>query len=327
MSGRKPSKGNAPIPHRADARPLQPSIRVLERFTESDLRTWSKRSAQLDALHHEMYHGLEPERIARRAEIVEALLERPAEAFEFDAWVRMVAYRYANQPLSAAGSVRGHGGRFNIGNDCDQAGVARVFPALYLGDSHETAHREYYQASSADAESTGLTGAELALRKSDVSVRLRGRIDRVFDIRRIKNLEPVAKVLAKFKTTPALEKLARELKLGRASEMLIRSPKRLQENLQEVNWRAWPVQFQLPSPSQRFGQFLRMAGYEGVLYQSAKLPGSTCLAVFAGNIDSPRTFIELMDPHPPEMQHVKLDASAAAELCGWDFVRLQDRDI
>ena len=225
MSGRKPSKGNAPIPHRADARPLQPSIRVLERFTESDLRTWSKRSAQLDALHHEMYHGLEPERIARRAEIVEALLERPAEAFEFDAWVRMVAYRYANQPLSAAGSVRGHGGRFNIGNDCDQAGVARVFPALYLGDSHETAHREYYQASSADAESTGLTGAELALRKSDVSVRLRGRIDRVFDIRRIKNLEPVAKVLAKFKTTPALEKLARELKLGRASEMLIRSPK------------------------------------------------------------------------------------------------------
>lgn len=326
MSGRRPSKRKPPIPHRAEAKPLQPSIRVLERFSESDLKTWSRRSAQLDALHHELYHGLEPERIARRAEITGALLERPAAAFEFDAWVRMVAYQYANQPLSAAGSVRSHGGRFNIGNDCDQARVARVFPALYLGDSHETAYREFYQVGSADAEATGLTGEELALRKSDVSVRLRGRIDRIFDIRNIKNLEPVAKIFSKFKTTLDMEKLARELRLGPARSMLIRSPKQLQENLQEVNWRAWPVQFQLPSPSQRFGQFLRMAGYEGVLYQSAKSPGSTCLAVFASNIDSSRTFIELADQHPPETRHVRLDASTAAELCGWDYVRPQDRD-
>lgn len=320
-----PRRRQQPVPVRGAPNDFPASIHVLDRFSESDLEVWKKRSRELDALHDALYHGLEPERTRRRDQLIEALNAKPAPPHDFNNWVRMVQYRYANEPLSAAGSVRSIGGRFSIGNDCDESGAAAVFPALYIGDSHETAFRECYQMASKKMEATGLTPAEMSLRQSDASVRLNGHIERVFDIRNIENLKPVAKVLAKFAVPPELEKLARSLKMGRPSDLLIRTPAKLQANLQDMNWRAWPAQFGLPSPSQRFGLLLKWAGYEGILYRSSKQPGSTCIAVLTSNICSERTFIQLADGYPPAVMHNRLDLSSADALCGWEHVRQADR--
>lgn len=159
------------VPFRGTPLGLAPSVQLLERFTAADLETWKRRSRELDELHHVLYHGLEPERLRRRDQLIQALARKPAPPFDFENWVRIVPYRYSNDPLSAAGSVRSIGGRFNIGNDCDESGAALVFPALYLGDSHETAFREYYQIGSEELQATGLTPEELSLRRSDTSVR------------------------------------------------------------------------------------------------------------------------------------------------------------
>jgi len=301
------------------------TIHVLDRFSESDLEVWKKRSRELDDVHDVLYHGLEGERQRRKDQLVDALNAKPGPPLDFSGWARMVQYKYANDPLSAAGSVRSIGGRFNIGNDCDESGAAVVFPGLYIGDSHETAFRECYQSSSEKMEATGLTAAEMSLRKSDTAVRVRGRIERVFDVRNIDSLKAVAKVLAKFSVPPELERLARSLRLGRPDSLLIRTPLRLQTNLQDVNWRAWPVQFGLPSPSQRFGLMLKWAGYEGVLYRSSKQPGSNCLAVFPSNICSDRSFVELQDEFPETVIHSRLDMTTASALCGWEHVREKDR--
>lgn len=120
----------------------------------------------------------------------------------------MVQYRYSHDPISTAGSVRSVGGRFSIGNDCDESGAAAVFPALYMGDSHETAFRECYQMPPDKMEATGLTPEEMSLRQNDASVRINGHIERVFDVKNLENLKPVAKVLARFVVPPELVKLA-----------------------------------------------------------------------------------------------------------------------
>ncbi|MBH1836338.1 RES family NAD+ phosphorylase [Stenotrophomonas maltophilia] len=320
-----PRRPQQPVPLHGIPNDFPANIHVLDRFTESDLEVWKKRSRELDALHDELYHGLEPERTRRREQLVEALNSRPAPPFDFENWVRMVQYRYSHDPLSAAGSARSVGGRFSIGNDCDESGAAAVFPALYIGDSHETAFRECYQMASEKMHATGLTPAEMSLRRSDASVRMNGHIERVFDIRSLDNLKPVAKVLAKFTVPRELATLARSLKLGKPEELLIRTPSRLQTNLQDVNWRAWPAQFGLPSPSQRFGLLLKWAGYEGVLYRSSKQPGSACIAVFPSNLCSDRTYVELADAHPPNVTQSRLDLSTADSLCGWQHVRQADR--
>lgn len=318
-------KRQQPVPIHGVPNDFPASIHVLDRFSESDLEVWKKRSRELDELHDELYHGLEPERARRKVELIDALNSRPAPPFDFTNWVRMVQYRYAHDPLSAAGSVRSVGGRFSIGRDCDESRTATVFPALYIGDSHEAAFRECYQMPSDKMEATGLTPAEMSLRQSDASIRMNGHVERVFDIRNIDNLRPIAKVLAKFVVPPELQKLARLLKLGRPSDLLIRTPSKLQSNLQDMNWRAWPAQFGLPSPSQRFGLLLKWAGYEGVLYRSSRQPGSTCIAVLPSNLCSERTFVELADGSPPNITQSRLDLSTADTLCGWEHVRQSER--
>jgi hypothetical protein len=317
---RKVKKQPLPV-HAPQLGDLAPSIYMLDRFSASDLDVWKRRSHEFDEVHRELYHGLEPERQRRRDEILDALNSKPGAPVSFDGWVRMVQFRYANMPLSAAGSVRGVGGRFNIGSDCDDSGVAKVFPGLYIGDSHETAFRECYQIGSDELAATGLSAADLSLRTSDASVRLRGHVEKIFDLRDRSNLEPIAKILKKFKVTPQLERLAKNLKLGKADGLLIRTAARLQINMQEVNWRAWPQQFGLPAPSQRFGEFLRLAGYEGVIYRSTKLASGSCITIFPSNIDSDRTFVELQDPAHDGVKVTRLDIDSADGLCGWEHVR------
>jgi len=267
-----------------------------------------------------MYFGLEPERIARHSQLIDALNEKPGAPITFEGWVRMVDVCWSAQPLSSAGSIRGFGGRFNIGTDVDESTDFRPFPALYIGDTPETAYREFYQREQSES-ANGLSPEDLALARSHSSFRLRGHIERVFDVTDIDALKPVASVLAKFRTPSTMIPIARRLGIGPAGALLIRTPTKLQESMQDRNWRTWPVQFGLPSPSQKFAELLQAAGYEAIKYRSSKKHGGTCIALLTGNIGTRSTRIELMDRLPSFVKHCHLDIDNADELAGWEYVR------
>jgi RES domain-containing protein len=300
-----------------------PSILELDRFSRADLHKWSQASKDLDQLHSELYFGVEPERQRYREEIREALRSSNAGPFAFQRWARIVRYRYSDQPLSSAGSLTGPGGRFNIG--CEVNAASRPFPALYLAENQETAYREFFQIEN-DLSFHGLTSEELALtNSSSVSiVYVNGHLEQVFDATDQRALAKVAKVFAKIKQPQRVKDFARRLGMRPRGGFMIRTVAHLNWAITS-NWRAWPIQFEMPSPSQIFGQLLLDAGFEGVRYSSTKHSGRMCLAVFPSNLASDRTVVELADRPPAVVAHQRLDLSSCEALCGWDVVRPSQR--
>lgn len=292
------------------------NLLTLDRFSEADLDKWLGLSEKLDELARTLYFAVEPERIRRQDELIDALNQKPAAPADFEGWVRVVDTRWTLSPLSSIGSLKACGGRFNIGSDVLSSSRS-PFPALYVGENLETAYRERFQMEQGDTVG-GLTAEELALGASTSSYRVRGHVERVFDASSLAALSPIAKVLAKFKMPAEAAAIAKLLKMRRASDMMIRNASSLRTALLVSNWRVWPVQYELPAPSQIFGDLVRAAGYEAIRYRSTKSRSGYCMAVLSGNIGSDRTFVELMDPAAPEVEYPRLDLGTSEHLAGWE---------
>ena len=103
-------------------------------------------------------------------------------------------------------------------------------------------------------------------------------------------------------------------KIGLPEPDLIRTVSKLSDCLLDPNWRAWPVQFDVPYSSQIFGQLVAEAGIDGILYPS-KFTGKDCLAIFPQNFDdSSSSFLELDGDLPPAVKIRRLDAKTWNEL-------------
>ena len=287
----------------------------LDRFTEKDLETWNKRSEDLDELHQILHFDFARQRLKHRDELMKALQAKPAGPFEFKRWVRIVTYRYSQAPLSAAGSLASVGGRFNVGIDVD---VENPWPALYLAEDTETAYREKYQLPQA-AHVSGLTLEELALERatSIATVFLDGRLERVFNINDPYAVIRLCNVLKRMPLPIAVGPILRRLKAPPSVVYNVKKPAEFRHAVLEQNWRVWPVQFGLPSPSQVLGQLLRDAGFEAVRFPSSK-NGKQCLVVYPQNVDDKRSYVLIADPCPDGVAHMRLDQDSADELCGWD---------
>ena len=249
---------------------LEPGLNVLDRFSTKDLETWLARSRNLDELHQRLYFATEPERISRKTELLEALNVKPI-GVTFNNWFRVVEHRWANDPLGATGSLKSYGGRFNIGQDIEHA-IGRPFPAIYLGDSFETAWREYHQLPAKSGALAGLTIEELSLSGSMTSVRTEGHLERVLDVTDPYAIAPVCRILAKIRMPSGIPDLLRKLRAPKNAIQMVRTAANLQRAI-TANWRDWPVQFGLPSPSQQFAELVLAAGYEGIRYKSSKSSG------------------------------------------------------
>jgi hypothetical protein len=138
-----------------------PDLLELDRFSQADLDRWNSLSQDLDELHAILYSGVEPQRQRHHAELIAALRSVPCRPMDFAGWVRMVTLRYADAPLSAAGSLKNFGGRFNIGTDVDNA-IRSPWPALYIASDQETAYREKFGMAK-DDRIDGLSAEELTL--------------------------------------------------------------------------------------------------------------------------------------------------------------------
>ncbi len=82
----------------------------------------------------------------------------------------------------------------------------------------------------------------------------------------------------------------------------------MMENLLSPNWRAWPMQFDVPSVPQIFGRIVMDAGIEGIIYSSV-LTEKPCLVVYPQNFPSTSSFVELDDPTPAKTVRTRIDAT------------------
>lgn len=316
-------KRSAPPPARP-AGPRPPSgILELDRFSERSIRQWLELSKDLDELEAVLYFALVPERRRVKTALIAALHQADCPPFEFDQWYRTVTFQYSHSPLSCAGSMLGIGGRFSAGADLDENTLA-PWPTLYIAQDHETAFREKYQLPST-AKLEGLSPEELALQPvgSHSSLRVRGRLHRVFDMTRPERLAPMAKILAEIKMPQRAQALKKKLKAS--GTRMINSPGDLWRAVLEYNWRQLPVQFGLPSQSQIFAQLVRDAGYEAILYPSTKSEG-LCLAVFADKLQD-ASYVELQDPSPAYVEQPRLDSTTAIHLAGFECLPSQARRL
>jgi len=305
-------RGNRRLRPPSPQRPLQrgepdlPALIELERFNQASLRQWLAAKANLDAVQRALYFELEPLRQRNEDRLFDALRSQALPSFSFDGWCRIIDYGYGLQPLSLAGSLKGEGGRFNIGGDLSP-GAFTPFPALYIAQDYEAAFRERF-ASPETSKPGELSAWELALRSPDsfTQLRLLGAVENVIDVGNLEALKSFASVLREFPIPRDVRQAARRLGL-RPPPWLIRSPITFQRQLLHPNWRMLPQQFDLPSNSQVFGRIAVAAGLHGILYPSARQQGKQCLALFPQNWADSGSVVEVADTPPPGARLCRID--------------------
>ena len=231
-----------------------------------------------------------------------SLAER-TKPFSFTQWQRAVKYKYSLEPLSPKGSLADPGGRFNIG--AIDTTRFTLFPGLYMASDKETALAELLGR---DDREKRLTPLDLALTKPDsvTMVSVSGMLESAIDLRAEDNLAPFVDLIKDFQLSRALTKKAKNF--GPSTITLIRTPRLMAENLLAQNWRVWPMQYDVPAPSQIFGQIAMDAGIEGIVYGSV-LTQQPCLAIFPQNFNNSSSFVELDDPLPSETVQRRIDSS------------------
>lgn len=294
-------------------------ILELDRFSGADVNKWNEISADLDELSDVLYFALEPERRRLRPQLIDALRQVKPISVNVQGWARIVDYRWTLHPLSAAGSLTGNGGRFNVGADIAEM---QQWPALYIAEDHATAFREKYQIDVATSVD-GLSAEDLALAsgRSHTSVALQGHIARAFELTP-QTLARVARVLGQITMPKRAKQLHRKLKINPSEAMMITTGRQLFDTVALHNWRVLPVQFGLPAQSHILAELIKSAGFEAIQYQSTK-GGGKCIAVFVDQISSD-SHIEIVGQFP-EGAIGRLDESTAEELSGWKALGMSPR--
>ncbi len=286
--------------------PRPSSGRVLDSFTEAQLDDWTRGGDLLQRLADKVYFELEALRAAKYDALCDALRSSPGVSLEINGWSRVTDYQWSLSPLSPAGSIKGVGGRFNIGETLDRA-RGQAFPCLYVAQSVETAYAEYF-GNFLSAQVGPLTLGELALRhdSSFTTFLLNGRIERVLDLREESSLKAFADIIRQFNVSSPTKAAFRSA--GLPQREIIRSANQLRRRLllEPKSWRQEPTIFGIPAASQIFGRFARDADWEAVLYPSVRGDG-LCLGIFTENFQASDSRIEVIGATPNGATHVLLD--------------------
>lgn len=279
---------------------------VLDSFTQHQLHAWERHGDTLQWLSDRIYFELERQRVAHYDALCESLRAAPAIAVSVTNWARVTDWRWNLSPLSPAGSFKGIGGRFNIGNDLDRA-RNQAFGSLYLAENVETAFSEYFGGAQTEMKG-GLTLSELALRRpsSFMTFLLKGQLEHVLDLRTDKVLGKFAEIIKCFDISPQTKKVVR--KEGLPPRHIMRSANELWTQLMVApsNWRLEPQAYGIPAACQIFGRFVHDAGLEAILFPSQLGPGA-CLAVFPDNFPGSTGRIEVVGAVPEGATHTILD--------------------
>jgi hypothetical protein len=286
--------------------PRPPGEGLLDSFTEAQLDDWSRGGDLLQRLADKVYFELELLRAAKYDSLCDALRSSAGVSIDVTGWSRVTDWRWSLSPLSPAGSIKGIGGRFNIGETLDRA-RGQAFPCLYIAQSVETAYSEYF-GDSLSTQMGPLTLGELALRheSSFTTFLLNGRVERVLDLREDTSLKPFADIIRHFNISSLTKAAFRSA--GLQQREIIRSAKQLRCRLlmESKLWRQEPTLFGIPVASQIFGRYARDADWEGILYPSGRGNG-LCLGIFTHNFRASDSRIEVVGAVPDGATHTVLD--------------------
>ena len=171
---------------------------LLDKFSQSDLRTWKKFSDGVDEYNVRLYYHLESLREIHAEELTSALNGFGSRKRVGKAWFRLVDFKFSNEFLSTRGSII-KGGRFNIGADLDTRRFPS-FPALYIAADFDTAYSEYFGAPMS-ASVGKFPGHEFALvdQGSFTAVKLSFELNNLFDLSKASSLDAFSKIISKFK--------------------------------------------------------------------------------------------------------------------------------
>jgi hypothetical protein len=286
--------------------PRPPGQGFLDSFTEAQLDEWTRGGDLLQKLADKVYFELELLRAAKYDALCEALRSSPGVSVDVKGWSRVTDWRWSLSPLSTAGSVKGIGGRFNIGETLDRA-RGQAFPCLYIAQTVETAYAEYF-GETLSTQMGPLKLGELALRResSFTTFLLNGRIERVLDLREDTSLEPFADIVRHFNFSSQTKAAFRSA--GLRQREIIRTAKHLRRRLlmEPKAWRQEPTVFGIPVANQIFGRFARDADWEAILYPSRRGSG-LCLGIFPENFKASDSRIEVVGSVPNGATHTVLD--------------------
>ncbi len=280
----------------------------LDRLSEEDIRAGKKRRDEILSYEWRWYAALAGQRSKVLDDIRIALGLAARKGFESRGWQRVVKAKWMLDPLSMEGSVRGIGGRFNLGRRISSAKFP-AFPALYIAERKDTALQEVLGQA---AGAAGLTSWEMAMTspESVLIAAFNCRLVSVLDLHEPDKLRGFIDVVKGFKIPKHVAQYAKVKRLR--SPRLIKSVGVLVEALLHPDWRHNPMQYDVPSPSQLFGHLAYLSGIEGILYPS-KMDGGSCLAVFPDNFKKSDSFVELAGGYPREVARKRLDAGSAGK--------------
>ena len=266
---------------------------LLDAFTTDDLVRWESHGKTTLEFEIRRFHELEALRQINKRALVEALRAVPPVQLKLKRCGRIIDHRYSDNPLSSRGSLLS-GGRFNIGNDCDNTSVER-FSALYLAENHNTAMLERFGGSTQLKHMDATEHALFTEPSSYTYVRIGGKLERVFDLTDKAVLKGFADIIADFSLPEELLELGK--KVGLNPPGVVRSARVLLATLMAQDWRYLPTQYGLPANSQIFASLLREAGFEAIRYRSVR-GGRNCIAVFPDML-SGASEVHLTDAAPP----------------------------
>lgn len=138
---------------------------------------------------------------------------------------------------------------------------------------------------------------------------MKGRLRSVIDLHQPDSLKPFLNLIKKFSIPKRIFQAAK--KIGLVTPTIVKDLDTLLYTLLEPNWRATPMQLDIPANCQIFGQLVVSAGIEGILYPS-KFTEKKCLAIYPQNFDS-ESFI-VVDGDTPTGAISRLDANSWVSL-------------
>ena len=283
----------------------------LDSFSDASIRQWQSYGRAVRDYHCALFFDLAGQRAARRKELRDALQHVPSVTVPLEGWCRLVNFRYSCEALSPAGSLQWVGQRFNFGSDIDSMRFP-AFPALYLAENFETAFREYHGLPK-DKNIEGLRPDELSLEDQGnwATLQVTGHVNNVFDLTKAANLKGLCRILARFNLSDRVKRLAAKAK--RAADPLVSTPDQLLGSFMNDSWKSWPVHFNVPANSQVFAQMVVEAGFEGILYRSAK-GADKCLAVFTRQVGNSDSRIAVSGGCPPGTRFLEITAANCLEV-------------
>lgn len=202
---------------------------------------------------------------------------------------RIVDNAYNDDPLCTYGSITDDGQRFNIGMSLRPY---NEFHCLYVAENYETAFEEKFRYVLNSQHGT-LSSSEMSLRRVDdfTSFSLNVGVTKCIDICNQNTLKDFAQIMSEIKMDPGILNWGKSVGIDRLTS--VQTIGELYRTLLDKEFLRLPSNFNLPSNSQWFGYFAKIAGVQAIKYPSVRKTGAYNLAVFPDNFEGTASIIKL----------------------------------